>query len=529
MIKAGRLLRHVVLGLCIGAIGVVAILTIRAPTKEAIAPICEIEISMELPTDIAQPFGSLFEISDQDGNLIASAFAPQTSSLFHCSEGRHASFFVKGNSKALVSPRQLARPSQDSACSTLFTLQGELFATTRAKLNTSADLKVLKDGVWQTVTERQGLPRDGLQFAIPLQGALLVASDKGVEWGGVRVFTPKPGLEQKYFYHYTSGFLVAYEYGDLDSGVLSRLRLFKWVPGDPPTSPLSEVLTVHLPVDYPLCFGEFDRRILFAMNGSGKVYAIDLTSFELKCIFENQEGSSWQGYCITRYYDRLLIGQYPTGQMFETYGQDVTPFHARLPLDEDWPFELQSVGHLDGQLVGGTWPWGQMFRFDGSSWRLLGRCFTEPPTADLIAPYSQESEASGQVSNAWGQRVNTIVQFNSCLFVATMNKGGSIQGEEILGGAALRYGGVLQFPLENHLDWSIRWGKRMTLVFRVWQDHAEIYQDGSLVASGVGDFTAITKASSIRWGTGIAGDCVGLLTTTRLSCDGQQGRLTGVR
>ncbi len=513
-----RPLRRLALAVvCVGVIGAVAISRPRALTGQP--PMCEIAISMELPTDINQPFGSIFEISDQEGNLIASAFAPQTSSLFHLSDGRHVSFSVRGGSGELVSPRLLERPSRESACSTLFTLQGELFATTRAKLNTSTDLKVLREGVWQTVTGRPELLCDGLQFAISIQGTPLVASDKGVDWGATRVFTPESGLGPKYFYYYSSGFLVAYRFGDSHSGVMSRLRLFKWVPGDPPLNHDSALLSAQMPIDYPLCFGSIDKRILFATNSSKEVYAIDLNSYELKSIFKEQGSNSWQGYCMTRYYDRLLIGQYPSGQVYETDGRSVQPFCAELPLSTEWSWEAQTFGYLHGQLLAGVWPWGQIYQCDGRSWRLVGRCFPEPPLANVVAPYSQESKAAGQESNSWGQRINTLVQFNNRLFVATMNKSGASQGEETLGEAARRYGMVLQFPLENHLDWSFRWASRTNLLFRVWQDHVEIYQDDSLVASGAGDFTSIRNASRVRWGAGIAGDCVGLLTTTRLSGD----------
>jgi hypothetical protein len=496
---------------------VAVLLTTRARSRAS--AICEIEISLELPPDIAQPFGSIFEISDHDGNLIARAFAPETSSLFHRSDGRHINFFVKGGSPELALPRVLSRPSLDHAGSCLFILSGELFATTRARLNQADDLRVLKNDEWQPATGPPGLLCDGLQFAIPVQGFPLVASHRGVEWGGVRVFVPEEGMEGKYFYYYSGGFLIAYRYGNTKSGALSRLSMFKWVPGDPPLTVDSTLLSEVLPIDYPLCFGALGRKIIFSMNSSKRVYAIDLDSFELRCIFEDQGSGSWQGYAMTQYFDRLLIGQYPSGQVYETDGRDVRPFVARIPLGEAWSWEAQSFGHFHGQLLAGIWPWGQIYGYDNKSWRLLGRCFSEPAITHSGAPFEQESKSSGQVSNAWGQRINTMLQFGNRLFVSTMNKSGSSSGEGAIGEAAQQYGSVLCYPIENHLDWSFRWRSRTTLLFRVWKDRAEIYQDGLLVASAAGEFSELRHARQVRWGGGIAGDCVGLLTDSRLSID----------
>ena len=486
----------------------VSMLPAFAPSER---PICEVEMTVALPKDVAQPLGSLFEVIDVSGRPIAGAFAPESSSLFGRSDGRRAQFYVEPDSIAVLPAQRLPRPFADIPASTLFTLEDSLYAVTRPKLGSG--LVVLDKTGWRPVNNRPELVRNGLQFAVSVQGKILVASDLGVEWGGSWVFRPEPELAQKYFYYYSSGTLVAYRYGDTDSGVSSRVSAYHWAPDDPEVDAGLPFASEDLDIDYPLCFGRIGDRIVFSTNSTKRIYTLDASG--LKAIFEFSGPESWQGYGMVRYRGSLLVGQYPTGQCFSTDGLTVQQCSERLPLDAAWSWELQCFGFFRGRLVAGVWPWGQLFGFDGVSWTGLARVFSAPAVEAVSSPFESSASSTGLERNQWGQRINSIVGFQGELFVSTMNKTGSSDGADAAGGVAGEYGSVTRFKVANQLDWQFRWGQQVTLVFRIWRDRAEVLQDGNVVAVAKGSFENIKKAVRIRWGDGVSGEFCGLVSDAR--------------
>ena len=491
----------------------VSMLPACAPSE---TPICEVELTVTLPKDVAQPLGSLFEVIDVSGRPIAGAFAPELSSLFGRSDGRRAQFYVEPDSVEILPAQRLPRPFADVPASTLFTLEDSLYAVTRPKLG--CGLMVLDKTGWRPVNNRPELVRNGLQFVVSVQGKALVASDSGVEWGGAWVFRPEPGLAQKYFYYYSSGTLIAYRSGDTDSGVSSRVSAYHWAPGDPEVDAQLPFASEVLGIDYPLCFGRIGDRIVFSTNSTKRIYTLDASG--LKAIFECPGPESWQGYGMVRYRGSLLVGQYPTGQCFSTDGLTVQQCPERLPLDAAWSWELQCFGFFRGRLVAGVWPWGQLFGFDGVSWTGLGRVFSGPTVKPVSSPYKASASSLGLEDNHWGQRINSIVGFQGDLFVSTMNKTGSSDGAVAVGDAEVEYGSVTCFKVANQLDWHFRWGQRVNLVFRIWRDRAEVLQNGSVVAVAKGSFENIKKAVRIRWGDGVSGEFCGFVSDARFKLGG---------
>jgi len=484
-----------------------SLLTACAPSE---TPICEVELTVALPEDVAQPLGSLFEVIDVSGRPIAGAFAPESSSLFGRSDGRRVQFYVEPDSIPVISQR-LPRPFADVPASTLFTFEDSLYAVTRPKLG--SEVMVLDKTGWRPVSTRPDLARKGIQFIVSVQGKALVASDSGVEWGGSWVFRPEPELAQKYFYYYSSGTLIAFRYGDTDSGVRSRVSAYHWVPGDPEVNADLPFVSEDLDTDYPLCFGRIGDRIVFGTNSTKRIYSLNASG--LKTIFEFSGPESWQGYGMVRYRGSLLVGQYPTGQCFSTDGRTVQQCPERLPLDTSQSWELQCFGFFGGRLVAGVWPWGQLFGFDGVSWTGLGRVFSAPAVEPVSSPFESSASSAGLEGNQWGQRINSVVGFQGDLFVSTMNKTGSSDGVHAAGGVAGEYGSVTRFKVANQLDWHFRWGHRVTLVFRIWRNRAEVLQDGSVVAVAKGSFENIKNAFRIRWGDGVSGEFCGVVSDAR--------------
>ena len=108
---------------------------------------------------------------------------------------------------------------------------------------------------------------------------------------------------------------------------------------------------------------------------------------------------SYQLYSTMAFHDRLLMGQYPTGRVFEYDREKITDL-------EGWPPKLQGVSgsareaqttviYGDDVFVG-VWPWGELWRYspDSKSWAFTGRmsspCKAVAVTADCWLHYLED-------------------------------------------------------------------------------------------------------------------------------------------
>lgn len=130
-----------------------------------------------------------------------------------------------------------------------------------------------------------------------------------------------------------------------------------------------------------------------------------------------------QFYSSTIYGGRALIGEYPSGRIFEFDGTKVFPSDLTPPQISERPnpgFESQTLAEYCGSLFVGYWPYGEIFRFDGEKWHEPIRLFSSPPSA---SPFKDAAEGAGVISNFFGQRVASLVPFDGTLYAITSNKG----------------------------------------------------------------------------------------------------------
>lgn len=133
-----------------------------------------------------------------------------------------------------------------------------------------------------------------------------------------------------------------------------------------------------------------------------------------------------QFYSSTVFKGRTLIGEYPTGQIYEFDGYKVfladlppPPFRGR-PLNGSGGYESQTLAAYCGNLFVGYWPHGQLFRFDGEKWHDVIRFFSSEPS---FSPFQEAATSLNLVSNFFGQRVSSLIPYRGYLYVATSNKG----------------------------------------------------------------------------------------------------------
>lgn len=133
------------------------------------------------------------------------------------------------------------------------------------------------------------------------------------------------------------------------------------------------------------------------------------------------EGSN-QFYSSTVFEGRTLIGEYPSGRIFEFDGEVVRVSDLTPPeiLARSGSFESQTLAAYCGNLFVGYWPYGEIFRYDGEKWHEPIRLFSSEKSD---APFLKQAQSAGLTYNFFSQRVASLVPFNGDLYAITSNKG----------------------------------------------------------------------------------------------------------
>lgn len=139
-----------------------------------------------------------------------------------------------------------------------------------------------------------------------------------------------------------------------------------------------------------------------------------------------------QFYSAINYQGKTLLGQYPTGRLYEFDGERVFPSEMSPPgtSSERLGLEAQSVAEYCGDLYVGYWPQGRIMKRDRETgeWSDEMRLFTHPQMETIhTVPYADrepEQNAPPQfIFNSLGQRVTSLVPWQDGLVATTSNKG----------------------------------------------------------------------------------------------------------
>jgi hypothetical protein len=237
------------------------------------------------------------------------------------------------------------------------------------------------------------------------------------------------------------------------------------------------------------------------------------------------DGKSWQAYSVTRWYDDILIGQYPTGSLFTYNNEGLKPFEPPLPVPENASpsaREAQTIAIYGGDLYVGVWPWGELWRLDGNTeeWKFVDRVFHSPEVSKVEAPYIGEMEGKEGDSNYWGQRISSLVPFNDALYIGTLNKQGKPfvpESHQFLSPEVVeQYGMVHRMTGVAHAARQFEWKPVTELRFVYDHEGLKVYQDGELLVSReVSEPTGLEgrQAREIRTGMGIYGPFAGKIVS----------------
>ena len=474
----------------------------------------EVEVTFDRGEDIGQNFGSLFEIPSADGEFTLSAGFLGVYNTYFRTDRHTVHFYLRPASGARMELiEQLPRPS-DWTGNYLFDLDRTVFAAYPSAIG------------WDGESWKADAHSENYRMRV---GQDIVTFDSGIVKVDGRAVSTHPEVGSYSSFYYAHGHLIFYHtYWADDTGYrlhssddagFTKLYACPWMPSDGDVN-LSNAITMTTPIvgEKPFASGQFEGEVLTCSNIGG-MYAFDGTNW--KTILDGELGTSYQVYSMLNYKDRLLLGQYPTGELFSYDGESVTHLVGSPPVMEGVSSsarELQTLTIYAGELYAGVWPWGELWKLnpDTEEWVFVRRMFEQPAiTNATVHPYERECAELGGVANLWGQRVTSLLPNGDSMFVSTSTKAPmEWKGEFpfVADGKWKEYGTVTRYRVPGHASANIGWRDgETTLRFVLSKDSITIFEgDNAIVVSSLDPATASAASAAwdseqIRWGAGLYG------------------------
>ncbi|UHG99209.1 hypothetical protein [Pseudomonas sp. 7-41] len=133
-----------------------------------------------------------------------------------------------------------------------------------------------------------------------------------------------------------------------------------------------------------------------------------------------------QFYSSINYQGRVLLGEWPTGRLYEFDGAELKPSDMTPPKiaelsDKRMGYEAQTMASYCGDLFVGYWPKGEVWRYDHAAgkWEFFNRFFSVEEDEPFI-PHSYRPDDDLNPA-FFGQRITAMVPFKGSLYVTTSN------------------------------------------------------------------------------------------------------------
>lgn len=131
-----------------------------------------------------------------------------------------------------------------------------------------------------------------------------------------------------------------------------------------------------------------------------------------------------QFYSSVRFEGQTLVGEWPTGRLYEFDGKSLQPIEHQPPFVSSEPigYEAQSMAEYCGDLYVGYWPTGEVWRMDAKTreWALAVELFPRAQGTESFIPYL-DRPAQTRDAAFYGRRVTALVVHEGSLFMTTSN------------------------------------------------------------------------------------------------------------
>jgi hypothetical protein len=480
------------------------------------------QVTVDRGADIGQNFGSLFEVQSEDGSItIGAGFQNGYNTRYRADRHAVQLFARSTQSDQNVDVELLPRPND--LCGTYLYTRDDVVYSTYGGVRAWAPAAKQ----WQVAPEV-----GGTEETMRVGSGLLTFGDSTVQYEG-RTILEKPSSGSYQLFFYADGYLCFYHVDRRDGAYrsfvsdddgFSKLYACPWTSEQSEVD-LSKAIVLTLPVvgETTFAWGQFGKQIVTGSNIGG-FYILENGKWRM--LLQPNISVSYQLYSSMSFYDRLLMGQYPTGRLFEYNGTTITD-------RADWPLllegvtsssrEAQTTAICGGEMFVGVWPWGEVWRYnpDQEQWRFQQRMFSHPELSkEIVHPYDVENRGQ-DISNLWGQRITSLVTSGDSLFVSTSAKYPCEWNAEAFPFLAddkwKSYGSVYRMKVPGHLGAKAEWTSGATVFeFTVSGREMTISQDGKRIGSTVISGTLAQKLEQppklkpVRWGAGIYGGFNGL-------------------
>ena len=507
------------------------VLSFTTVSRDALsAESIKITVKIQRGRDIGQSFGSLFEATSDDGSLVIGAGFQNGYNTRYRADRHAVQFFMRPTSgDREMTAEELPRPNNELTGSYLFGRDGEVYSTYGGLKSWNS-----KARAWQEAAGGAG----GTHESMRVGNTALTFGDSMVSFDGRTILEP-PDQGSYQLFFYANGYLCFYHVNRHDKPYhpyisdedgFSRLYACPWTPNQPRVD-LSKAVTLRLPVvgETTFAWGQLGKQIVTGSNIGG-FYVFEDGAWQM--LLEPNLGVSYQLYSSLAFHDRLLMGQYPTGRVFEYDGNAITD-------QSGWPPVLTGVSSsareaqtsviYGGDLMVGVWPWGEVWRYnpDSRKWIFSRRMFEHPVLSDQIThPYDVENRDNAP-QNLWGQRVTSLVANGPDLFISTSAKSPFEWKPKTYPFLAPEkwksYGKVYRATMPGHLAAPTIWTDGPTTIeFIIRGAEIVIHQDGKRLAAVTLNGALAEQISDVKafedvtWGDGIYGRFGGTAITGKL-------------
>lgn len=486
------------------------------------------EVRVDLGADRGQNPGSLFEVADAAGRPILGAGFLGAYNTQDRSDRHVLHAFARGaDSEPAAST--LPRVNADSGVY-LFDRAGTLYARSGSGGLDRVPYR------WDAAASRWERADPAELGKVAVGTGTLEVGETEARYDGRVVLRLPEATGRIGLPYYAQGWLVFWNHFAADDPRVERLVACRWEPGGEATLDGAATLPLIRKGEYPYAIGQLGADVLATTNLGG---VHRLRDGRWETIRPADPTTSYQVYAMLNVRDRLWLGQYPTGEIFEYDGERLRHLPGqppRMPGVSGRAREAQTLTIYRGDVYAGVWPWGELWRFEPGTetWSFVRRMFDLPaPTDATTHPYERETMARGPVLNQWGQRVTSLVPLGGSLLVATSSKGAQpwTPAFDFLGEPErLAYGRVHRLTLPGHVSAPILWPAAGPTRFEVVVEAGKlrVYQDGRPV--GESDAPAMSlEGARVTWGNGLYGPLAGTIEAARSEgLDDRAGPMRGV-
>lgn len=499
-----------------------------APSSNA--PVLRVTVPVDFGRDLGQNFGTLFEATDPQGRVLAGAGFQGLYNTTCRNDRRSLQFYVRPTQDASrPATEALPRFSKDTGVY-IGDINGRMYALGR-RVSGRVLAWNAATGQWEIAPEYGDVPLQHGDGEMHLGAGRLTFRKGRVEYNGELVLAAPQG-ESIHHIYYAMGHLFFYHDrpGEAKDGAFTRVCALPWTPGQPRPDLAKAVAhptaTLH---ETTWAWGQVAGKVMTVTNWGGAI-AFDGKAWQT---MRERDGKSYQVYSMLTYYDRLLLGHYPSGCLFEYDGEQLKVTEnqpPRIPGVASWAREAQAMALYRGDLYATVWPWAELWRFDRNAgrWSAVGRMFSRPPVTDKFGhPFEEEITAynaahgAKYVVNEWGQRATSLAVAGDTLYIGTSNKSELPRPPEyaFIDDAMLsEYGHVRRLKLPGHLSAQVRWvDGPTTFTFEIGGGRMTILQDNRELAAVAldpalcGEVASGAKDLKFTWGSGLYGPLAGKL------------------